>query len=154
MVVLRKLPHPPPRVSHMAPLAEKLRPKDYSCCPVPSSSHLQRPLGPIRATFLPLYSACCVGPGAGVGCWVQGTMESGQQGMADILGHLLILQGLSTSLTQPPPQPPCHLFNFSLPHSSLNNNSLRGLDIRQNRAMIFDRWRAPEVNPIFNQLSS
>ncbi|KAB0350568.1 hypothetical protein FD754_015425 [Muntiacus muntjak] len=33
MVVLRKLPHPPPRVFHMAPLAEKLRPKDYSCFP-------------------------------------------------------------------------------------------------------------------------
>lgn len=47
MVVLRKLPHPPPRVFHMAPLAEKLRPKDYSCFPVPSSSHLQRPLWPI-----------------------------------------------------------------------------------------------------------
>lgn len=83
MAVLRKLPHPPPRFSHMAPLAEKLRPKDYSCCPGPSSSHLQRPLWSIGATFLPLYSPCYVGPGAGVWCWVQGTMESGQLGMAD-----------------------------------------------------------------------
>lgn len=58
------------------------------------------------ATACSLCSPCCMDPGDGVWHWIQGTMESGRQGMVD--GSVALpdlLHGLSPSLTQPPPCP-------------------------------------------------